>query len=201
MSTKLCPDGLALRFSAVLYGEACRRQVGREWVLKARSTGAQRHIVHPARRSVWKSSLALFARAWLPRPLTVRLTTTVFIAHEPPRCYLRAAHASAESLRQHTEALPCACAARPPQLRHSAVSSNSIMPSIASFCRICLVGTLALSAWTEGKELTSTTVTDGASLGAALKRDNVEVINVKGEQPLWFGALRFEASHLCELLS
>ena len=61
------------------------------------------------------------------------------------------------------------------------------MPSIASFCRLCLIGTLALSAWTEGKELISTTVTDGASLGAALKQENVGVIKVKGEHLLWCG--------------
>lgn len=59
-------------------------------------------------------------------------------------------------------------------------SLESMMPSITSFCRVYLVGILALSACVESKELTSTTVTDGTSLGAALKRENIEVIKVKG---------------------
>ena len=62
------------------------------------------------------------------------------------------------------------------------------MSSIASACRVCLVGILALSAWTEGKELISTSVTDGASLGAALKQENVGVIKVKGKHLLYCGA-------------
>lgn len=75
-----------------------------------------------------------------------------------------------------------------------------MLPSIALICQICLVGTLVLCAWTEGKELTSITVTDGASLGAALKQENVGVIKVKGKHLLCCGTLRIGASHLCELL-
>ena len=99
-----------------------------------------------------------------------------------------------------TEALPCACAANSSQLQHCAFSSNSNMPSIVSLGHTCLIGILALSACIEGRELTSTTVTDGASLGAALKRENVEIIKVKGECLLWRGLSRFGASHLCSLV-
>ena len=93
VSTKLCPDGLALRFSGVLHGEVCSTRLGREWILKNHRIGAQRHSVHPARRSVWKSSLALFARAWLHHLPTVRYANAIL-------CYSRSQDAICALLMQ-----------------------------------------------------------------------------------------------------
>ena len=48
-------------------------------------------------------------------------------------------------------------------------------------CRTFLCFLFALGVWVEGKELTTITVSDGASLGAALKQEDVNTINVRGE--------------------
>lgn len=52
------------------------------------------------------------------------------------------------------------------------------------FYRALLCCCIALGVLGDGKEVTSATVTDAASLGAALKRVNVDTINIRGTQLL-----------------
>jgi hypothetical protein len=55
------------------------------------------------------------------------------------------------------------------------------------FSRAILCGYIALAVLADGREVTSATVTDAASLGAALKRDDVDTINIRGAISPLFG--------------